>query len=131
MSINLIKDIASLQEQIKAIYIILSERELRYDNRFADQKEAILKAEHAAEKRFESVNEFRSTLADQQNTLARKAEIDIRFKVLEEKIDLVYNMLSEQRAKLIGQNQIWSYLIGALGLAGGIITAITSIFFRK
>lgn len=47
---------------------------------------AVLKAETAAEKRFESVNEFRSALSDQQQRLATKDELNLRFQALEEKV---------------------------------------------
>lgn len=48
---------------------------------------AVLKAEGSAEKRFESVNEFRSALADQQQRLATKEELNLRFAALEAKVD--------------------------------------------
>lgn len=55
-------------------------------------KEAITKAETAAEKRFESVNEFRAQLADQAATFvsrleadARRAETEVRIAALAEK----------------------------------------------
>lgn len=45
----------------------------------ASSEKAILKAEESNEKRFSSVNEFRSTLSDQQKTFVTKAECDYRF----------------------------------------------------
>lgn len=48
---------------------------------------AVAKAEGAAEKRFESVNEFRSALADQQQRLATKEELNLRFHALEQKVE--------------------------------------------
>lgn len=42
----------------------------------AAQKEAVNKAENASEKRFESVNEFRAQLADQNKTFATRADFD-------------------------------------------------------
>lgn len=42
----------------------------------AAQKEAVNKAESASEKRFESVNEFRAQLADQNKTFATRNDLD-------------------------------------------------------
>lgn len=53
----------------------------------ASSEKAIFKAEEANEKRFASVNEFRSTLADQQKTLATKIECDYKFLAMEKKFD--------------------------------------------
>jgi hypothetical protein len=68
------------------------------DRRFADAdkaltaalnaaKEAVGKAETAATKRFESVNEFRAQLSDQVATFLPRTEADIRFTSLSDKID--------------------------------------------
>ena len=90
----------SLKEFLLAL---MKERDQRYEQRFAGidkildkqdefaritditvamnaSEKAILKAETATERRFESVNEFRSQLADQQITFVRKPEVDLRFK---------------------------------------------------
>ena len=63
------------------------ERDQRYHERFNAMQEAVLKAEAAANRRFESVNEFRDQMGDMQSTLARKSEVDIRIDALEKKID--------------------------------------------
>jgi phosphopantetheinyl transferase (holo-ACP synthase) len=46
-------------------------------------KEAVTKAEHATERRFESVNEFRSTLSDQAAQLMPRTEAQARFETLQ------------------------------------------------
>lgn len=48
---------------------------------------AIAKAEESNEKRFASVNEFRSTLSDQQKTLITKAEVEYRFSSIDKKFE--------------------------------------------
>lgn len=50
-------------------------------------EKAVTKAEMASEKRFEAVNEFRATLADQSNTLMPRSEADARFLAMGEKLD--------------------------------------------
>lgn len=57
----------------------------------ASSEKAILKAEEANEKRFASVNEFRSTLSDQQKTFATKAECEFRFLTIDKKFDDLSN----------------------------------------
>jgi hypothetical protein len=68
-----------------------------YDQRFIDQdravtaalnaaKEAVVKAETAANKRFEAQNEFRDQLRDQAATFMPRTEADIRFTNLAEQI---------------------------------------------
>lgn len=46
------------------------------DQRFESMQQAVNKSEIAMEKRFESVNEFRNTLSDQQRTFVSRAEYD-------------------------------------------------------
>ena len=48
---------------------------------------AVIKAENATEKRFDAVNEFRATLADQASTLMPRAEAEIRLRGLSEQIE--------------------------------------------
>jgi anion-transporting ArsA/GET3 family ATPase len=50
---------------------------------------AVNKAEAAAEKRFDSVNEFRSALKDQQSTFADKQQTDFRLAAIESNLDKV------------------------------------------
>ena len=74
----------------------MAELDLRYQQRFEAQEKAmaaalaaaeraVLKAEAASEKRFESVNEFRSVLIAQSATLATKSEVDGAIKGLIDK----------------------------------------------
>jgi hypothetical protein len=76
----------------------MAELDLRYQQRFEAQEKAIaaalaaaeravLKAEAASERRFESVNEFRSVLTAQSATLATKEEVGLAIKALIDKID--------------------------------------------
>ena len=45
-------------------------------------EKAVIKAEAAADKRFDATNEFRGQLADQSATFMTKVEADLRFKAL-------------------------------------------------
>ena len=50
---------------------------------------AVSKAEAATEKRFDSVNEFRNAMKDQQNTFADKTQTDFRLGAIERSIEKV------------------------------------------
>lgn len=87
-------------------------------------KEAILKAETASEKRFESVNEFRGQLADQTATLIPRAEADSRFNSLAEKVTDLTDRLNTMTGKSSGVTASWGYGVGAVGL---VISAVALI----
>lgn len=96
----------------------------RVEDRFAAIKEAVLKAENATERRFESVNEFRGTLDNQQRTLIPRAEVDVIVKGLEGKIDTNTKQLAALNAERMGIRGGWGYAIGLLGA----ISIIGSLF---
>ena len=83
-------------EKINALIALMDERDKRYQGIFAAMKDrtelalaasekAIIKAETATEKRFESVNEFRGSMKDQAALLMSRAEAEAKFKAIEEK----------------------------------------------
>lgn len=110
---------------------IIAERDKQYGQRFDAQekavsaalaaaKEAVSKAEGAAEKRFESVNEFRNTLKDQQSGLATRLEVDARFKAMEDKIVALSLTQSQMTASNEGALKLWGLIAGGVGLLGVI-----------
>jgi hypothetical protein len=113
------RDIISIREYFEAL---LKEQQARVNERFEIQEKAVqtallgqekavsaaiiaadravTKAETATEKRFESVNEFRSTLADQASMLMPKSEAEIRFKSVEIKFDDLSKQLTDLRSRV-------------------------------
>lgn len=87
-------------------------------------KEAVLKAENATEKRFESVNEFRKQLADQTNTFLARPEYNANHKALEDKVSGLTDRLNTSDGRGAGLNASWGYVAGAVGLAATIITIV-------
>ncbi len=80
------------------LLVLINERDTQYQQRFEAQekavtaaldaaKEAVAKAETAAEKRFDAVNEFRAQLADQASTFMPRNEYNVQYQSLNEKID--------------------------------------------
>lgn len=72
----------------------LDEDAARNIERFAAAKEAITKAEAAAEIRFQSVNEFRQTLVDQNRDFVRSIEYGAQYKALLDKFDLLQTQVT-------------------------------------
>jgi hypothetical protein len=87
---------------------------------------AVQKAEAAAEKRFESVNEFRNTLADQQRTLMPRAETEIRFDALQKRLEAIEQRQLSVMSTGVGLRDGWGYAVGAIGLIGGLIAALSN-----
>src|SRR6478752_7363989 len=62
----------------------------------AAAERAVTKAEIAAEKRFDSVNEFRAQLADQARDFMPRKEFEVQLGALSARVDMLTN--SEQRS---------------------------------
>lgn len=115
----------------KAVNAALVSQEKAVSAALIAQKEAVTKAEASAEKRFESVNEFRKTLADQTATFIPRAEAIQRADNNAEKIAAVDKRMTDNFAqvnsrldlttgKSDGRHDFWGYVIGAVGLASAI-----------
>lgn len=138
----------TLKEHIEAI---IDKNDKRYEQRFNDtkiavdaaliaadkavaaalagQKEAVTKAEVAAEKRFESVNEFRNTLSDQQRNLMPRSEAEIQFKGLNEKVDALKLSDVSHLGQGMGVKEGWGWAVGVLGFVVATI-ALLSRFIK-
>lgn len=87
-------------------------------------EKAVLKAENASEKRFEAVNEFRSSLNDMVAMMMPRTECDTRFTAQSEKMDLIQQRLDKSEGTGGGLRQGWIILIGAVAL----ISSLVSVF---
>jgi hypothetical protein len=94
----------------------LTEIELRHQQRWEATEKAILKAETASEKRFESVNEFRATLADQQRTFMPRAEVEVMRDAMGERVGTMKEQLERLLAERRGVGAGWGYAAGVVGL---------------
>ena len=94
--------------QIENIRTLIESNDRNYNQRFenviqataqalAASDRAVSKAETASEKRFDAVNEFRATLADQQRNLMPRNEVDILIRSLNEKIDGAIQGITDAR----------------------------------
>ena len=102
---------------------------------------AVAKAEVSTEKRFENVNEFRATLADQQRTLMPRSEaeavmhsleakLEASTKTLTDKIDSITTAQTLTSGKSVGVQFGWQYSVAILGLVLTIL-GIASWFYGK
>ena len=83
----------------------------------------MVKAETASEKRFESVNEFRGTLDNQQRTLIPRSEVAVIVDGLNEKInqltkqvDATATQVLQTQSAAAGVRGGWGYAVGVVGL---------------
>ena len=110
----------------------MHERDRKYEQRFniidVNTKDALATANEnirgalaALDRRFELVNEFRAQLNDQQNTFARKAEIDISISAMNEKIDGVISQNIRNAGSGQGFNSAWVIFLGGTSLVATFI----------
>jgi hypothetical protein len=124
---------------------ILAEMDLRYQQRFDAQgqaltaallaqekavqtamvaaEKAVTKAETANEKRFESVNEFRKTLSDQTASFPSRVELQ----ALADRVTDLATRMDKTEGRSTGLNAGWIYLLGGLAAFGAIIGLVGTI----
>lgn len=90
----------------------------------AAAQRAVEKAESAVEKRLEGMNEFRGSLADQARLLMPRAEADSRMAQLAEQLKNLASRVDRQEGRGSGLNAGWGYLVGAVGLLGGLMALV-------
>lgn len=111
----------------------------RMDDRFAAQEKAIETATKAAtasaekeagnaEKWRAASNEWREAMNDRENRFVSKDELNPKLKNLEDKIDQLRESRDKQVGWGSGVSSAWGYLIGAILLAGALVSI--AIAFR-
>jgi len=89
------------------------------------QERAVAKAEVAAEKRFEGVNEFRAQLGDQQRTLMPRAEAENRINVLSDKIGVLEGFRTEVLSKGSGAKEGYGQATAVVGVILALLSIIS------
>jgi len=126
-----------IDSQIKNIHTLIEANDKNYNQRFenvlqatqsalAASDRAVTKAEMASEKRFDAVNEFRATLADQQRNLMPRAEVEIMMKSINEKVDALNVLTIAKQSEGLGQKQG----MGTIAVIAGVISAVVGILIR-
>jgi len=92
----------------------------------ASAEKAILKAETATEKRFDSVNEFRQAMRDQQESFANKSETNMRLDELAKRLENVTDDMKTSGGRTSGL--LMAALLGGWAITTAI--AVVAIFWR-
>ena len=106
---------------------IIEANDHRYEERFKSTQEAVSKAERSTEIHFNSVNEFRAALGDQQKFMITRKEVEAHIQSLEDKIKSLYDSQKFSEGSCSGKTAFWGYIVGAFGLVSLIITIIRMI----
>ncbi|WP_158708803.1 hypothetical protein [Streptomyces sp. NRRL S-920] len=117
---------------------IFEERDKRYDQRFNDldmatkaalaaSEKAVNKAENAMERRFEGVNEFRSTLSDQASQFMTRLEAVAAIERNSERIQELTDRLNRSEGKGAGLNAGWAYLIAGVTVIAAVVGIILGV----
>jgi hypothetical protein len=131
-----------INERSKAEATRISVQEKANDQRFeaqeravaaalASAKEAVTKAEVAAEKRFDSVNEFRGQLKDQTATLIPRTEVIALLKSLQEKTQDNELRINQIISRTEGANWLWAIICATGGLLFGACLAFIALRGRS
>jgi hypothetical protein len=83
-------------------------------------KEAITKAEVAIERRFESVNEFRSTLTDQTSSFPSKVELH----ALADRVTDLATRLDRQEGRGAGVSALFGYMVAVVTVVVIVVNVI-------
>jgi hypothetical protein len=135
--------LSTLKEYLEGV---LTAHDRRYEQRFEDQKQAVntamaaaekavqaalsaadqavRKAETASERRFDSVNEFRLTLSDQQRTLWPRAEGEKLLEVVNERLTLISARLDRLEGQGMGKGAGWAAAAAVVALVAMAMTLL-------
>jgi hypothetical protein len=92
-------------------------------------EKAVAKAEGAADKRFEALNELRSMAADWRTEFARQTTVDLQVRGINEKIDALTVNVTSLMAQGVGSHNLWVYITGGI-LAGAALFGMLEKFIH-
>jgi len=114
----------SLRDHFEAM---LTSMEKKTDLRFEQLDKAITKAETAMDKRFDSVNEFRAQLSDQQRTFIPRMEWESGHKNVCDKVDELKVRFDKIEAMKQGGNVVWAYILAGISIIIAIVSFILKV----
>lgn len=112
-----------IDQQIGQIREALSAAQRESDIRFQASEKAIEKAEVATEKRFESVNEFRSQLGDQTATFTPREVHDSEIGTLRGQVEEVKALAQSAKDQAVGRSEAKEGISKSTALAMAIVSA--------
>jgi hypothetical protein len=90
----------------------------------ASAERAVAKSDLATEKRFESVNEFRATLADSARLLMPRLEAEQVIRAISDKVEVLTTRLNARDDRGQGSSAIVAYIIAAVAVVTSILTVV-------
>jgi hypothetical protein len=128
---------------LETLRVLIESNDLRYAQRFQAQSEAltaafaaqqnavsaallaadraVAKAETASEKRFDAVNEFRQSLADQSRLQMPRAECEERMRSMKEAIDKLEQEVRLDTGAKRGGRDSWAIIVALIAVAANVI----------
>lgn len=90
----------------------------------ASSDKAVDKAQVATERRFDSVNEFRTALNDMATKQIPRIEAEQRLNEVSKRVDELRDSMHRVAGKSAGLQAGWGYLVGLVGIVGAIIAIL-------
>jgi len=112
---------AMFGEKDRAVQAALASQKELATMALENSNRAVAKAETATERRFEGVNEFRETLADQQRTLMPRAEAELQLNTMEKKSIEVEKRIAALEARGRGFFSGWGWAVAIVGAVATIL----------
>lgn len=109
-----------------AIAAVQAQRDLFEADKVATST-AITKAESATEKRLDSMNEFRQSLADQSNRFMPRVETDAKLDALNKTVDALEKRLGSAEGKYSGMLAIGAGVVSALAAIGSVVAIFVAL----
>jgi hypothetical protein len=115
----------------KSVTIALQAQKIMTEAAFASADKAVTKADAAAEKRFDAVNEFREQLSDQAAAFLPRAEFAVQHKSMEDKILSLQQAQSSVEGKEKGISAMTVTLLSVCGIASAIFGGVVGHLVLK
>ncbi len=93
-------------------------------------EKAVAKAESAADKRFEALNELRGMAADWRTEFARQSTVDLQVKGLETRLYSIDLLLRDHSSRGVGAGETVKWIFYGLLAGGGLVAIIDFLLGR-
>lgn len=116
-----LRDQQRFESQEKAVSAALAAQKELVSAALSAADRAVLKAEVAANDRFNSVNEFRASLTDQTKEFPTKVVVDAKIESLQTQITALTSRSDRSEGSNRGLHAGWGYLVGGIGAVAAVM----------
>lgn len=120
-----------IADQVQQIQTVISMGSEQVNAAFASSKEAILKAETATERRFESVNEFRAQLNSQTQSFMPREVAEAKLAEVNKKVDELTARINTGQGKSAGVTASIGLMIAVSGVALAIVVVFVNVLLAS